>query len=56
MKSIIKVLAFATALAAMVSAAQAEKLILKFGHVGKPGSLFSASVDEFAKRANAALG
>jgi len=56
MKSIIKVLAFSTALAAMVSAAQAEKLILKFGHVGKPGSLFSASVDEFAKRANAALG
>lgn len=56
MKSIIKVLAFSTALAAMVSAAHAEKLILKFGHVGKPGSLFAASVDEFAKRANAALG
>ena len=56
MKSIIKVLAFSTALAAMISAASAEKLILKFGHVGNPGSLFSASVDEFAKRANAALG
>ena len=56
MKSIIKVLAFSTALAAMASAASAEKLILKFGHVGKPGSLFAASVDEFAKRANAALG
>jgi len=56
MKSIIKVLAFSTALAAMASAASADKLILKFGHVGKPGSLFAASVDEFAKRANAALG
>lgn len=56
MKSIIKVLAFSTALAAMVSSASAEKLVLKFGHVGKPGSLFAASVDEFAKRANAALG
>jgi len=56
MKSIIKVLAFSTALAAMVSAASAEKLVLKFGHVGKPGSLFAASVEEFAKRANSALG
>ena len=25
---------------------------VKFGHVGKPGSLFSASVDHFAKLAN----
>ena len=40
MKNIIKVLAFSTALAAMASAAHAEKLVLKFGHVGKPGSLF----------------
>ena len=29
---------------------------LKFGHVGNPGSLFAASADEFAKRANAKLG
>jgi len=28
---------------------------LKFGHVGEPGSLFSQSADEFAKRANAKL-
>jgi tripartite ATP-independent transporter DctP family solute receptor len=28
---------------------------LKFGHVGKPGSLFEYSVNDFAKRANAAL-
>jgi TRAP-type C4-dicarboxylate transport system substrate-binding protein len=56
MKKLIKALAFSAALTAMASAAHAEKLILKFGHVGNPGSLFSASVDEFAKRANAALG
>jgi tripartite ATP-independent transporter DctP family solute receptor len=35
---------------------QAEKLILKFGHVGNPGSLFEASVNEFVKNANARLG
>jgi len=34
----------------------AAELELKFGHVGKPGSLFEASVNEFAKRANAKLG
>ena len=34
----------------------AADLELKFGHVGKPGSLFEASVNEFARRANAKLG
>lgn len=34
----------------------AEKMILKFGHVGNPGSLFEASVNEFIKNANARLG
>jgi len=34
----------------------AEPMQLNFGHVGKPGSLFEASVNEFAKRANAKLG
>src|SRR5688500_3441660 len=34
-------------------AAQTE---IKFGHVGEPGSLFAASADEFATRANAKLG
>jgi tripartite ATP-independent transporter DctP family solute receptor len=29
---------------------------IKFGHVGEPGSLFAASADEFAKRANSKLG
>ncbi len=44
----------ACALAA--SPAFADKLILKFGHVGEPGSLFEASANEFARCANAALG
>ena len=30
----------------------ANSVEVKFGHVGKPGSLFSASVDHFAKLAN----
>ncbi len=34
----------------------AAPLELKFGHVGKPGSLFEASANEFARRANAKLG
>ncbi len=46
--------------AALVAAAfclhaQAQTEI-KFGHVGEPGSLFAASAEEFAKRANAKLG
>lgn len=47
-------LALATILVA--SGANADKLVLKFGHVGEPGSLFAASAEEFAKRANAKLG
>src|SRR5687768_17764627 len=48
------VLAAALAAAfAMPALAQTE---IKFGHVGEPGSLFAASADEFAKRANAKLG
>ena len=38
-----------------VTQASAQELVLKFGHVGKPGSLFEASANEFAKRANAKL-
>ncbi len=45
------------ALAALVVLpAQANKIVLKFGHVGKPGSLFDMSANEFARRANARLG
>lgn len=35
---------------------QAAELTLKFGHVGKPGSLFEASVNAFAACSNSALG
>jgi len=44
------------ALALGAGQASAEKLILKFGHVGNPGSLFEASVDVFVRNANARLG
>ncbi len=44
------------AAALTTSPVMAEKLILKFGHVGAPGSLFEASVNEFVKNANAKLG
>ncbi len=37
------------------SAANAEELELKFGHVGAPGSLFDISVQEFARCANERL-
>ena len=56
MKHFIKAVAIAAAVSFAASPAFADKLILKFGHVGKPGSLFEASVEEFAKRANAKLG
>jgi len=47
---------FGSVLALTATTASAEKLILKFGHVGNPGSLFEASVNEFVKNANARLG
>jgi tripartite ATP-independent transporter DctP family solute receptor len=40
----------------LVIASAANSLELKFGHVGKPGSLFSDSVENFAKIANKKLG
>jgi tripartite ATP-independent transporter DctP family solute receptor len=43
----------ASALLAFPALAQTE---IKFGHVGEPGSLFAASADEFARRANGKLG
>jgi tripartite ATP-independent transporter DctP family solute receptor len=42
-----------TVCAALPALAQTE---IKFGHVGEPGSLFEASANEFAKKANAKLG
>ena len=53
----IKSLLAATAGALLLStSAHAADLTLKFGHVGKPGSLFEASVNAFAKCSNDALG
>ncbi|HEX2198037.1 MAG TPA: TRAP transporter substrate-binding protein, partial [Burkholderiales bacterium] len=51
----LRLIVAAAALAAFAGplAAQTE---IKFGHVGEPGSLFAASAEEFAKRANAKLG
>ncbi len=45
---------FASMFAAGMAAAQG--LEIKLGHVGEPGSLFDATGQEFAKRANAKLG
>ena len=47
---------FGSVLSLSATTVSAEKLILKFGHVGNPGSLFEASVNEFVKNANARLG
>lgn len=53
----IRKLILGAGLAALIaSPLSAAELTLKFGHVGKPGSLFEASVEEFVKRANAKLG
>jgi len=53
LKSILIGAAATTLLATSVHAA---KLTLKFGHVGKPGSLFETSVNAFAACSNKALG
>ena len=54
MNQLLRFIGFVAALAFTASAqAQTE---LKFGHVGEPGSLFEASANEFARRANEKLG
>jgi tripartite ATP-independent transporter DctP family solute receptor len=50
-----KQLVAAAVLAVLGGAAQAQ-MEVKFGHVGEPGSLFAASAEEFATKANARLG
>ncbi|OGA90774.1 MAG: C4-dicarboxylate ABC transporter [Betaproteobacteria bacterium RIFCSPLOWO2_12_FULL_66_14] len=45
----------AAALAAAFAGSVHAQMEIKFGHVGEPGSLFAASAEEFAKRANARL-
>ena len=54
MNKISKFIALVTSVIFITSATKA--LELKFGHVGKPGSLFAESVENFAKIANAKLG
>ena len=54
MKIIAKLLAATTAIG-MATSAYAADISLKFGHVGKPGSLFEASVDNFAACVNEAM-
>lgn len=44
------------ALALTVTPALSADMVLRFGHVGKPGSLFDLSATEFARRANEKLG
>lgn len=56
MKKAVSTILLSAAFAFGAGQASAEKLILKFGHVGNPGSLFEASVNEFVKNANARLG
>ena len=51
MKIIAKLLAATTAIG-MATSAYAADMTLKFGHVGNPGSLFEASVDNFAACVN----
>ena len=51
-----RLLTIAAVLAAGFAGAVQAQTEIKFGHVGEPGSLFAASAEEFAKRANARLG
>ena len=51
-----QLIASAAVAALLAGPAMAAELVLKFGHVGKPGSLFETTIEEFAKRANARLG
>lgn len=56
MATAIRTIAIGAAVSAVfASSALAGELTLKFGHVGKPGSLFEASVNNFAACANKAL-
>ena len=54
MKKLTKLLA-ATALAGVAATASYAGTTLKFGHVGAPGSLFEATVNNFAECTNAAM-
>lgn len=49
-------LAASAAAVLFATPAMADKLVLKFGHVGEPGSLFEASANAFAECSNKDLG
>lgn len=55
MKLFSKMMAITTA-AALGGSAYAADMTLKFGHVGNPGSLFEATVNNFAECVNGAMG
>ncbi len=55
MKMVKKVLAATTAIG-LATAASGAEMTMKFGHVGAPGSLFEASVDNFAECVNSSMG
>ncbi len=48
----LKTILLAGAVAALAATTAQAQTILKFGHVGKPGSLFETSANEFARCAN----
>jgi len=56
MKRIITTVIATSLLTLSAGAVNAQQLELRFGHVGNPGSLFAASAEEFARRANEKLG
>jgi len=56
MKRIITTVIATSLLTLLAGAVNAQQLELRFGHVGNPGSLFAASAEEFARRANEKLG
>jgi len=52
---LLKLIAGLVLAAGIALPASAQELVLKFGHVGAPGSLFDVSANEFARRANERL-
>jgi len=55
-RQILSVMGALCGLTLLASAAAAEPVEIKLGHVGEPGSLFAQTTEEFAKRANEKLG
>ena len=55
MKSIVKTLLVTAVASVLATSANAADLVLKFGHLVKPGSSFDMSPNEFVLIANAKL-